>query len=68
MGFYGSCFSDADLSILMEFMDAGSLDIIYRKLGTIPEDILCSITRDILRVCIFFISTLSCFFSIVLDD
>jgi serine/threonine protein kinase len=51
VGFYGSCFSEADLSILMEYMDGGSLDTIYRRLGTIPEDMLARIAGDILKVC-----------------
>jgi serine/threonine protein kinase len=51
VGFYGSCFSEADLSILMEYLDGGSLDTIYRRLGTIPEDMLARITGDILKVC-----------------
>lgn len=53
VGFYGSCFTDADLSIFMEFMDAGSLDTIYRRIGSIPEDVLALITRDLLTVCVW---------------
>eukprot|EP00123_Amoebidium_parasiticum_P014238 comp22406_c1_seq1/m.33495 comp22406_c1_seq1/g.33495 ORF comp22406_c1_seq1/g.33495 comp22406_c1_seq1/m.33495 type:complete len:407 (-) comp22406_c1_seq1:234-1454(-) len=47
VGFYGSHFADSDLSIFMEYMDAGSLETLYKRMGTIPEKILRPITKSI---------------------
>ena len=37
-------FSDGEISICMEYMDGGSLDLILKKAGRIPESILGKIT------------------------
>lgn len=40
VGFYGAFYSDGEISICMEYMDGGSLDLILKKAGRIPEDML----------------------------
>ncbi|XP_026688350.1 dual specificity mitogen-activated protein kinase kinase dSOR1-like [Diaphorina citri] len=47
VGFYGAFISDQDISICMEYMDGGSLDLILKKAGKIPEHILGTITSAI---------------------
>lgn len=49
VGFYGAFYSDGEISICMEYMDAGSLDLILKKAGKIPENILEQITSAVLR-------------------
>ncbi|KAL8283210.1 hypothetical protein RQP46_005988 [Phenoliferia psychrophenolica] len=40
VSFYGAYLSDPHICMCMEFMDKGSLDNIYKKVGPIPEPIL----------------------------
>lgn len=49
VGFYGAFYSDGEISICMEYMDAGSLDLILKKAGRIPENILGKITLAVLK-------------------
>lgn len=49
VGFYGAFYSDGEISICMEYMDAGSLDLILKKAGRIPENILGKITAAVLK-------------------
>lgn len=49
VGFYGAFYSDGEISICMEYMDAGSLDLILKKAGRIPENILKQITSAVLK-------------------
>lgn len=49
VGFYGAFHSDGEISICMEYMDAGSLDLILKKAGRIPENILGKITSAVLK-------------------
>lgn len=49
------CFSDGEISICMEYMDGGSLDLILKKAGRIPESILGTITS---AVSLIFITTI----------
>lgn len=49
VGFYGAFYSDGEISICMEYMDAGSLDLILKKAGRIPESILGTITSAVLK-------------------
>ncbi|KAK5639201.1 hypothetical protein RI129_011693 [Pyrocoelia pectoralis] len=49
VGFYGAFYSDGEISICMEYMDAGSLDLILKKAGRIPENILAKITSAVLK-------------------
>ena len=37
VGFYGSFHCEGEINILMEWMDAGSLDQLLKKVGRIPE-------------------------------
>ncbi|XP_066158749.1 dual specificity mitogen-activated protein kinase kinase dSOR1 [Euwallacea fornicatus] len=49
VGFYGAFYSDGEISICIEYMDAGSLDLILKKAGRIPENILGKITSAVLK-------------------
>ncbi|CAH1407948.1 unnamed protein product [Nezara viridula] len=49
VGFYGAFYSDGEISICMEYMDGGSLDLILKKAGRIPEPILGTITAAVLK-------------------
>lgn len=49
VGFYGAFYTDGEISICMEYMDAGSLDLILKKAGRIPENILGKITLAVLK-------------------
>ncbi|GAA5970645.1 hypothetical protein JCM3765_001180 [Sporobolomyces pararoseus] len=40
VSFYGAYLQDPHICMCMEFMDKGSLDQIYKKVGPIPQDIL----------------------------
>ncbi|KAK4046572.1 MAP kinase kinase (MEK) [Microbotryomycetes sp. JL221] len=43
VSFYGAYLQDPHICMCMEFMDKGSLDNIYKKVGPIPEPILAKI-------------------------
>lgn len=43
-------FSDGEISICMEYMDGGSLDLILKKAGRIPEPILGTITSAVSQI------------------
>lgn len=49
VGFYGAFYSDGEISICMEYMDGGSLDLILKRAGRIPEKILGKITSSVLK-------------------
>ena len=49
VGFYGAFNSDGEISICMEYMDGGSLDLVLRKVNRIPEQILGKITEAVLK-------------------
>ncbi|XP_076104471.1 dual specificity mitogen-activated protein kinase kinase 1-like isoform X2 [Mytilus galloprovincialis] len=49
VGFYGAFYSDGEISICMEYMDGGSLDLILKKAGRIPEPILGKVTVAVLK-------------------
>ncbi|XP_032594323.1 dual specificity mitogen-activated protein kinase kinase dSOR1 isoform X2 [Drosophila grimshawi] len=49
VGFYGAFYSDGEISICMEYMDGGSLDLILKRAGRIPESILGRITLAVLK-------------------
>lgn len=49
VGFYGAFAIEAQISICMEYMDGGSLDLILKKVMRIPEHILGKITVAVLR-------------------
>lgn len=49
VGFYGAFYSDGEISICMEYMDGGSLDLILKKAGRIPEPVLGKVTVAVLK-------------------
>lgn len=49
VGFYGAFHSDGEINICMEYMDGGSLDLVFKKSGRIPEKYLGKITYAVLR-------------------
>lgn len=49
VGYYGAFYSDGEISICMEYMDGGSLDLILKKAGRIPEPILGVINISVLK-------------------
>lgn len=49
VGFYGNFFSDGEISICMEYMDGGSLDLVLKKAGKIPESVLGKVTIAVLK-------------------
>ncbi|XP_065188441.1 dual specificity mitogen-activated protein kinase kinase 1-like [Sycon ciliatum] len=48
VGYYGSFYAEGEINICMEHMDGGSLDLIMKRAGRIPEDILGKITCNVL--------------------
>ncbi|XP_065672583.1 dual specificity mitogen-activated protein kinase kinase 1 isoform X2 [Hydra vulgaris] len=49
VGFYGAFYNDGEISLCMEYMDGGSLDLILKKALRIPENILGIITLAVLK-------------------
>lgn len=49
VGFYGAFYSDGEISICMEYMDGGSLDLVLKRYGKLPENILGKVTLSVLR-------------------
>lgn len=49
VGFYGSFLNDGEISICMEHMDAGSLDLVMKKARRIPEPILGKVSVAVLH-------------------
>eukprot|EP00096_Caligus_rogercresseyi_P009610 TRINITY_DN3286_c1_g1_i1.p1 TRINITY_DN3286_c1_g1~~TRINITY_DN3286_c1_g1_i1.p1 ORF type:complete len:416 (+),score=126.60 TRINITY_DN3286_c1_g1_i1:60-1307(+) len=49
VGFYGAYHSDGEINICMEYMDGGSLDLVLKKTGKIPEKYSRKITYAVLR-------------------
>ncbi|CAH1724333.1 hypothetical protein AGLY_008578 [Aphis glycines] len=52
VGFYGAFYSDGEISICMEYMDGGSLDLILQK-TRIPEPMLGTITAAVVKGLIY---------------
>lgn len=53
VGYYGAFYSDGEINICMEYMDGGSLDLILKKAGRIPEPVLGKINLSVLRGLIY---------------
>lgn len=53
VGFYKAFQSAGEISICMEYMDAGSLDLILKHARRIPEDILAKVTLAVLKGLIY---------------
>lgn len=51
------CFSDGEINICMEYMDGGSLDLVLKKTGKIPESYSRKITYAVSRPIIHDIET-----------
>ncbi|XP_011874817.1 PREDICTED: dual specificity mitogen-activated protein kinase kinase dSOR1 [Vollenhovia emeryi] len=49
VGFYGAFCSGGEICICMEYMDGGSLDLIMKRAGRIPESMISTITCAVLR-------------------
>jgi len=49
VGFYGAFYSDGDINICMTYMDGGSLDLIQKKAGRLPEPILGTISIAVMK-------------------
>jgi mitogen-activated protein kinase kinase len=49
ISFYGAFLSDPNICICMEFMDKGSLDGIYKKIGAIDIDIVGHVALAVLE-------------------
>lgn len=49
VGFYGAFYFDGEISICMEYMDGGSLDLVLKRCGKIPENVLGKITLAVLK-------------------
>uniref|UniRef100_UPI00358E77E1 dual specificity mitogen-activated protein kinase kinase 1-like isoform X1 n=1 Tax=Myxine glutinosa TaxID=7769 RepID=UPI00358E77E1 len=49
VGFYGAFYSDGEISICMEHMDGGSLDLVLKKAGRIPEELLGKVSIAIIK-------------------
>jgi serine/threonine protein kinase len=47
--FYEAFHREGSIRILLEYMDCGSLDDVYRTVGKIPENVLSQITFQILQ-------------------
>ncbi|KAH9936399.1 kinase [Fomitopsis serialis] len=49
ISFYGAFISDPNICICMEFMDKGSLDAIYKKIGAIDIDVVAKVALAVLE-------------------
>ena len=51
--FYGAFMHNDDISIMMEYMDLGTLDSVYQKTGPIPEKYVAKIASQLLQGLIY---------------
>uniref|UniRef100_A0A2P2I139 mitogen-activated protein kinase kinase n=1 Tax=Hirondellea gigas TaxID=1518452 RepID=A0A2P2I139_9CRUS len=49
VGFYGAFYSEGEISICMEYMDGGSLDLLLKQAIRIPETVLANISSTVLK-------------------
>eukprot|EP00055_Hartaetosiga_balthica_P005890 m.17926 g.17926 ORF g.17926 m.17926 type:complete len:411 (-) comp4861_c0_seq2:126-1358(-) len=49
VGFFGSFWSDGEIHMLLEYMDAGSLDAVLRRVGRIREDVVAVIASKVVE-------------------
>ena len=49
ISFYGAFISDPNICICMEYMDKGSLDGIYKKIGAIDIDVVAKVALAVLE-------------------
>uniref|UniRef100_A0A1I8H384 mitogen-activated protein kinase kinase n=1 Tax=Macrostomum lignano TaxID=282301 RepID=A0A1I8H384_9PLAT len=62
VGYFGAFFVDssATISICMEYMNAGSLDLVLKQAGRLPEPIVSKITFSVLRGLIYLRQNINC--------
>ncbi|KAL3311808.1 Dual specificity mitogen-activated protein kinase kinase 1, partial [Cichlidogyrus casuarinus] len=53
VGYFGAYYADGDISLCMEYMDGGSLDILLKHAGRIPEPIISIILYSVLKGLIY---------------
>lgn len=53
VGYYGAFFSGGDINICMTYMDGGSLDLILKKAGRLPEPIIGMISIAVMKGLIY---------------
>nr|BAV14139.1 MAPK/ERK kinase 1/2 [Dugesia japonica] len=53
VGYFGAFFSDGDISFCMEYMNAGSLDLVMKNAGRLPEPIVAKITISVVNGLIY---------------
>ncbi|KAF6771537.1 hypothetical protein AHF37_10175 [Paragonimus kellicotti] len=58
VGYYGAFFADGDISLCMEYMDGGSLDIVLQHAGRIPEPIVAKLLYSVLKGLVYLGQTL----------
>ncbi|KAF2362871.1 Protein kinase domain [Trinorchestia longiramus] len=49
VGFYGAFYSEGEISICMEYMDGGSLDLLLKQAIRIPEPVLANVSATVLK-------------------
>ncbi len=49
ISFYGAFLSDPNICICMEFMDKGSLDGIYKRIGAIDTEVVAKVAQAVLE-------------------
>jgi mitogen-activated protein kinase kinase len=49
ISFYGAFLSDPNICICMEFMDKGSLDGIYKRIGAIDIEVVAKVAHAVLE-------------------
>ncbi|CAL8077480.1 unnamed protein product [Calicophoron daubneyi] len=49
VGYYGAFFANGDISLCMEYMNGGSLDVVLKHAGRIPEPIVAKILYSVLK-------------------
>ncbi|XP_018026319.1 dual specificity mitogen-activated protein kinase kinase 1 [Hyalella azteca] len=49
VGFYGAFYSEGEISICMEYMDGGSLDLLLKQAIRIPELVLANVSATVLK-------------------
>ena len=49
VGFYGAFYTDGEISICMEYMNGGSLDLVLKRATKIPEYVLAKVTASVLK-------------------
>ncbi|EGD72830.1 STE/STE7/MEK1 protein kinase [Salpingoeca rosetta] len=59
VGFFGSFWHEGEIHILMEYMDGGSLDVVLRRVGRIPENVIAVICSKVVEGLLYLHNELS---------